>query len=192
MHNKCIVLCTILCDQIGKAGQLDLLTSSGKPSHFMPAFSSHIIESRPGCSVLNSCVAAWLKPPRQMPAVDAILDAVSASYTIGPGRIALIQDTVLYPLCVHAVAHTIGSHADFSSQKQTWYRLRQLGNVNFAVDAVYYSKYVYLEVSYALHGDDLFVVSEAILQIWRRHGLLPYVQRDEANRQEALALIAGN
>lgn len=131
-----------------------------------------------------------MKPPRQMPAVDAILDAVSASYTIGPARIALIHNTVLYPLCVHAIAAAIASHTGSSSQQQVWFRLNTLGNVDFAVDSVYYNKAVYPEICDALQGEELIVVSEDVKRIWQRHGLLPYAHRDEATKQQMLKLIA--
>jgi hypothetical protein len=153
--------------EIGKAGQLDLLASP----------------------VLEACVAAWLKPSRPVAAVDAILDAISASCTIGPARVSLIQNTPLYAVCLHAVAQAIDAAADASTQKHTWRRLNRLGDVPFAVDAVHYNNTILHDVCAALQADDLHAASDAVKRMWQEHGLVPYTSRDSEARDNALQLI---
>lgn len=142
--------------------------------------------------MLDDCISAWLKPSRQIAAVDAIFDAISASYTIGPARISLIQGTTLYPACVHAAATTIDSAADLSSQKRTWHRLARLGDVDFAVDTAHYSKVVYNEACRALEANDLKTTSSAVKRVWEEHGLLPHTQREPATCAEAFQIIEEN
>lgn len=117
------------------------------------------------------------------------MDAINATYGIAPARLALIQDTVLYPMCLHVVAHAIDGASDISRQKQAWYRLGRLGDADFAVDAVHYAQKVYQDACAALQSNEVCAASDAVKQVWKTHELLPYKQRSSSFREQALQFI---